>query len=502
MGSFSNTPEEPRHIVLALPSTGRVAYHASTLEALIRSGHNITLISCKPKSARGVVGEEADYFRHIAKKLDELEAKHPNFRAVYESPYDIQIRSRNRGPNPWHLLRSYASYLKRDPDNFYTRRWHGFMSEHLQRVATRMRHLLRLPGAEWILGKAERISPADEQVVSWLVKVKADAVVVSPANTRGAEEAEYLQAANKLGIPTAVAVISWDNLTTKGLIPFAPDAVLAWNDTHAAEAKTIHAIPEERIIPTGSPFFDKWFEGKGAVWPRRELERRLGIPAGKSIVLYLGSSKHVALNEGWLVKSLAEALARDPELKDAALLVRPHPANDTMCAELKDVAGVTLLPSTMPFGDDAAALFMSVLTHAFAVVGINTSGLIDAIALDRPIYSVMTDQYTDTHLSAAHFRHLVAGNAITIASDADDLVKLLGAELKGKDKRKAARREFVRRFLRPRGMEVPAGTIAARAIVMLAEGADPRTINRGLDLPQDALPLDRSSPLLARSATA
>jgi hypothetical protein len=495
-------PQNPRHIVFALPSLGRVAYQIGTIEGLAQTGHTITLISCKPKFAKRIGDEEADYFRHIAKKLDDLEAKHPNFRAVYESPYDIQIRSNNRGPNRWHMLRSYANYLKRSPDNFYTRRWHGFMPEHLQRIATRMRLLFRLPGVEWFLGEAERRSAADQQVLSWLTKVKADVVVVSPANTRGSEEAEYLQAANKLGIPSAVSILSWDNLTTKGLIPFAPDAILAWNDSHAHEATTIHGIPRDRIVLTGSPFFDKWFDGKDAVWSRRELETRLGVPADKPIVLYLGSSKYIAVNEGLLVKSLAEAMARDPALKDAVLLVRPHPANDTMCAELKDVPGVTLLPSTMPFGADAAALFMSVLAHAFAVVGINTSGLIDAIALDRPVYSVMTDRYTDTHLSAAHFRHLVEGNAITIASDTDELVKLLAEELKGSGGRKAERREFVRRFLRPRGMDVAAGSVAARAIVMLAEGAAPRAIDQALDSPQDAPPSVRPSPLLEPSATA
>jgi CDP-glycerol:poly(glycerophosphate) glycerophosphotransferase len=499
MGRLSKTPE--RHIIFVLPSTGRVAYQISTIEALIASGHKITLISCKPKFPR-VSGEEANYFRDIAGQLDELEAANPNFRVIYESPYDIHIRTRPRGPNLWHLLRSYASYLKRDPDNFYTRRWLGFMPDRLQRVATLARRILPLPGIGWALTRAERLSSADPQVVDWLAKVKVDAVVASPANTRGSEEAEYLQAAKKLGIRTAVPVLSWDNLTTKGLIPFAPELVLAWNDAHAVEAQTIHGIPQDRIVITGSPFFDKWFDKRLAVWSRRELEAKLGVPAAKPVLLYLGSSKHIALNEGWLVKQLAEAVANHPRLKDAVILVRPHPANDTMCRDLKDTPGLMLLPSAVPFSDDTTAAFMGMLTHAFAVVGINTSGLIDAIALDRPCYSIRTDQYTDTHLSAAHFRHLVAGDAIAVADDMDALLAELDGALKGKDARERQRREFVRKFLRPRGPSIAAGEIAANAVVMLSEGVDPRTINRELDLREPAPEADRSSPLVRPRATA
>lgn len=494
-------PEDTRHVVFALPSIGRVAYHASTIEALAQTGHKITLISCKPKLPR-ITGQELEYFRHVSAKLDALEDANANFRAIYESPYDIQIRSRQRGPNPWHFLRSYASYLQRVPDNFYTRRWHGFMPEHLQKIATRTRRILQLPGVSWVLGQAERHSRADQQVVDWLSKVKADAVVATPANTRASEEADFLQAAKKLGIPTAVPVLSWDNLTTKGLIPYAPDAVLVWNDAHAAEAVAIHGIPEDQVIVTGSPFFDKWFDGRRLLWSRRELETRLGVPANKPMLLYLGSSKYIALNEGWLVKRLAEALASHPQLSGVQILVRPHPSNDTMCTELKDVPQVTLLPSVVPFGDEAAALFISVLSHAFAVVGINTSGLIDAIALDRPCYSIQTDQYTDTHLQAAHFRHLVEADAITVASDMDTLMTHLSAELKGEDKRKAERQKFVRRFIRPRGMGIAAGTVAAKAIIMLAQGMDTKAINRALDSLQAAAPSDRPSPLLTPTATA
>jgi hypothetical protein len=354
------------------------------------------------------------------------------------------------------------------------------MPDRLKYFVSRFELALRWRLTPWALSQLERFSRADRQVLEWLSGIKADAVIVSPGNTLNSPEAEYLKAAKKLGIPAAVAVLSWDNLTTKGLIPFDPDAVLVWNDSHAEEAKRIHGIPQDRIIVTGSPFFDKWFEGENAAWYRHELCERLGLSAERPILLYLGSSANVAQNEAWLVCALTEALAQHSELSRAQVVVRPHPANQEIYRELEGSARLTLIDSEVPSSNQAKLLFSSLLRNAFAVVGINTSAFIDAIALDRPCYSVRTDRYDDTHISADHFRHLVNSNAITIARDLETLLTHLAKELGGSFEQVAERRQFVERFLRPRGVDVAAGTVAAKAIAMIAQGIAVEEINRRL----------------------
>ena len=42
--------------------------------------------------------------------------------------------------------------------------------------------------------------------------------MVSPLIRFGTPQADYLQAARRLGIPNVYCAFSWDNLTTKGLI--------------------------------------------------------------------------------------------------------------------------------------------------------------------------------------------------------------------------------------------------------------------------------------------
>ncbi len=367
----------------------------------------------------------------------------------------------------------------------------------LQFVAADFESFLKWRLTSSILSQLERLSRADRAVVEWLSKVKADVVVVSPGNKAGnqlnAPEAEFIRAAKKIGIPNVIAVLSWDNLTTKGLLPVDTDAVLVWNELHADEARRIHGIPNGRIIVTGSPFFDKWFELGNSASDRHEVCKSLGLSADRPILLYLGSSANIAQNESWLIRALRGALDQDPVLNRTQLVVRPHPANQEIYQELKGLAQVSIVESTVPSSDQAKLRFSSLLQSAFAVVGINTSAFIDAIALDRPCYSLQTDKYTDTHIGADHFRHLVNSNAVVVAPDLETLLKHLAGELRGSFERAAERRRFVERLLRPQGINIEAGAVAAGAIIAIAEGVAVDEINRRLasqqlDLPSDVSP--------------
>ncbi len=153
-------------------------------------------------------------------------------------------------------------------------------------------------------------------------------VVAGPANLPYSDETEYLKAAKAMGIPTVVPVLSWDNLTTKGLFHVPPDLLLVWNQAHYSEARCIHGMPAERLVITGSPFFDKWFAERGAS-DRHAFCTKMGLNPRKPFLVYLGSSSNISQDETWLVRALADSLARDgrPDVRDLAILIRPHPAN-------------------------------------------------------------------------------------------------------------------------------------------------------------------------------
>ena len=85
---------------------------------------------------------------------------------------------------------------------------------------------------------------------------------------------------------------SWDNLTNKGLLKFAPERVFVWNEVQRREAVELHGIPAERAVATGAQLFDPWFERRPST-TREEFVRRIGLDPGRPYVLFLGSSPFV-----------------------------------------------------------------------------------------------------------------------------------------------------------------------------------------------------------------
>jgi len=64
-----------------------------------------------------------------------------------------------------------------------------------------------------------------------------------------------------------------------------------------------------------------------------------------------------------------------------------------------------------------------------------------------------------------------------LANGTEEAIDSIERIFKGRDEKKKARRKFVEQFVRPRGIDVPAGTIVAQVIEMAANGTFVTEIN-------------------------
>ncbi len=71
--------------------------------------------------------------------------------------------------------------------------------------------------------RIETLVPPDPGITRWLEDYRPDVVVASPFIFPVSKELEYIKAAKALSIPTVGAVLSWDNLTSKGTFHVIPD---------------------------------------------------------------------------------------------------------------------------------------------------------------------------------------------------------------------------------------------------------------------------------------
>jgi hypothetical protein len=324
-----------------------------------------------------------------------------------------------------------------------------------------------------IAARLEDAIPTSREVDRYVRELAPDVVIATGTFRHVSSEVELLKSARRLGIPGGTFVASWDNLTNKGALKFAPERVYVWNDVQVREAVELHGMPPERMQATGAHVFDEWFERRPSRW-REELLTELGLDPGQPYLVYLCSSMNIVdPSEVEFVRRWIEALrtSGDERLRRMNVVVRPHPnaTRQWVDAELGfENAVVWPARGVHPVGEQARKDFFDTLAHGAAVVGINTTAMIEAAILGKSVLTVLVSEFAQE--TTLHFHYLLAehGGFLHVASGLDEHVEQLRSVLDEDAVGAERRRRFVESFVRPGGIDRPAATIAADAIEELA----------------------------------
>jgi hypothetical protein len=376
--------------------------------------------------------------------LDYLRYQHP----LFDDTPKLTDRSRERTPGAFvrvgDVVRRYAGWARR-PVTALVRRF-------------------------------ERAIPEDASIRAFVESRRPDVVLITPLIDVGSSQIEYLRAARALRIPTAMCVWSWDHLSSKALIRECPDRVFVWNETQKHEAIELHGVAPERVVITGAQCFDLWFDRQ----PTRDCDAfcgQTGLPADQPFVLYvcsapfLGSQPEAPFVLDWIRRVRASAL---PGLRDAPILVRPHPSRMREWERVDVTAfGNVALRGGSPVDSGFRDDYFDALYHSALVVGLNTSAFIEAGIIGRPVHTILLPEWYENQEGTLHFRYLldVDGGLLEVARDFDTHLRQLAESLKtagGKVEKwksgKVERRPFIRSFVRPHGLDVAATPLFVQAV--------------------------------------
>jgi FkbM family methyltransferase len=343
--------------------------------------------------------------------------------------------------------------------------------------------LVAIPGMRKVLDRLlyliERAVPSDPGIDAFVREIAPDALLVSPLVWFNSLQVDYIKTARALGIPSALCVASWDNLTNKGQMRELPDRVTVWNAAQIEEAVTLHGYPRDRVVVTGAQTFDEWFEFRPSRSKEAFLSER-GLEAGTPLLVYLCSSPSIAPHEVDLVRRWQEAVrgASDPNVARAAILVRPHPYNAQPWErlDLLGVANFAVWPREpgSPFDPQWQHDYFDSMYHADAVIGLNTSGLIEAGLIGKPVLTLLSKDIPDTlqgTKDTLHFDHLleVNGGLLHVAASWEEHVQHLKRAIGGDPAMAERSRRFTEAFIRPHGIDKPATPILVEAIRSLPE---------------------------------
>ena len=484
-------------ILFSLGSFGFLRNFEPAVRLLAQHGHDIHLVADRKDNVGGIKTLEL-LERDFPPRIRHSYARSP--KDARWLPFAQQLR----------LTLDYWRYLDRRYDESPSLRARGASQAPALASSLASAPLCSSPAGlaamRRIVRFLERAMPSNGAAAAFLRKEQPDLLLVTPLLYFGSSQVEIVRAARELGIPTVLGVGSWDHLTTKGLIHEQPDRVIVWNEAQRVEAAELHGIPPDRVTVTGAQAYDHWFTAKPTL-SRAEFCAKIGVPADRPLLVYLCSSPFITPYEVGFVRRWIEAIrsSMDPELRRAAVLIRPHPQNAQQWQDFDpsayEAVGIWPRAGANPVDSEARSDYYDSMYHSVAVVGVNTSALIESGIVGRPVYTVLTDEFAGQQEGTLHFQHLknVNGGLLTVASSLEEHCRQLALAVRRDAAPDPRSRAFIEAFVRPYGFDQPAADrfVAAVEAEAAKRPARRRTRPRGATL---LLPILAPMALAARVA--
>ena len=446
-----------------MPFPGYLRNYGSTIRLLAERGHRVLLCYDAPDKRR-------DASAQVVESHEGIELVPPLPRAA---------RRREQAIAKLRLAIDYLRYLDRRfaGSPYLRRRLEKYLRGPLLGLLARAPYGLPFArsGVRALLA-VERLVPSDAGVERAIASLAPDAVFVTPLlgrSDRNRRQTDTVKAARRLGIPVGAGVATWDHLTTKGIVKALPDRLFVWNEIQRRDAAEFHFVPPERVVVTGAQLFDGWFERRPTT-TREEFLDHVGLAGAPRYVVYVGSSPNIAPTELEVpfVRRWIEALrsSGEPLLTELGVLVRPHPYTVERWAEVDlgdvDAAVAPRHPPAMPMNELDEALYFDSIHFSEAVVGINTTAMVEAFIQRRPVLTIRASEFRETQEATVHFGNLrtAAGGALQTAATFDEHVAQLRSTLAEPERLREGIEAFLRTFVRPCGLDRPATAVLVDAI--------------------------------------
>ncbi|MEQ1896011.1 MAG: hypothetical protein ABL971_01330 [Vicinamibacterales bacterium] len=325
-----------------------------------------------------------------------------------------------------------------------------------------------------VLRAVERGIPPPRTLVTWMRGQAPDVVLLASVTNGGAPQMDHLKAALTLGLPVSLPVYSWDHLSGKAVLHVVPSQVLVWNETQQREAVTLHGLPAERVVVTGAYGYEQWLSRT----PSRSRESfcaACGLDPARTVLVYVCSVlSRPAPPEAPFVLAWIRALraSADPVLREAGILVRPHPERlEEWDGVSFEGLGTVVLRGRNPIDPDAKDEYFDTLHYATAVVGVLTSAFIEAAVVGRPSLVIEAPEFREHQEGAPHYHYLRdPGNGLLLtAGDFEGHLKQLSRVVAGDQAVRVRTAAFVDRFVRPPAGHRSASETFAAAVETLVE---------------------------------
>jgi hypothetical protein len=385
---------------------------------------------------------------------------HPLQRANWGTQYE-RVRSTM---NQWHeKVRNSPSTVIREYRQNLDRPWRSRIKKKLRSRARTV--LLAIPGG---LNRAQ----THEQELFWsdtnaklvdqqLKQLRVDALFcLTPFLT---DEEMTVRVAALSGVRCAVAILSFDNLTTRPWIPINFDLYLLWNQYNVDQLRRGYPHSNDKEVEiVGSPQFDFYWK-RDPLWSEEEWRRRLALPPHRPVLLFAGGYFTCAPHEPQFLGQLDDAIETKQIPGNPMILFRRHPVDpierwQAVLRVAKNVVldnpwelGAKILGHTNVTMNDISKL-ASTLCYSNVHVNVASTMTVDGAIFDKPQVGPAYDDSPSLkyHRSALecyhqeHFLPITSSGGIAMPRSKEELISAVRAGFVNPAERRGGRRTLVK----------------------------------------------------------
>lgn len=298
------------------------------------------------------------------------------------------------------------------------------------------------------------------EIDSWFQQLQADALFsITPIVM---EEEPLLRIAKHRNLKTATAILSFDNLTTRGQLPIIFDAYYVWNQYNAKEVRDLYPEAKASSIEiTGPPQFDFYWD-KSYVWDVQEWRTLFKLPFDRPVILFGAGFHRVVPNEPHWLGQLDDAISSQEIPGNPIILFRRHPNDnpsrwDLVLSRCKNVVCDEPWQSYETQGKIAVSRrdiekLASTLYHSVVHINASSTLSVDGAIYDRPQIGPAYDdrrgrKYDRTSrelYQRTHYLPITNSGGLDIAYSREQMIHYVKLGLEDPARQREERKKLVR----------------------------------------------------------
>jgi hypothetical protein len=248
--------------------------------------------------------------------------------------------------------------------------------------------------------------------------------------------------ARRYGCKTLGNILSWDNTTTKPAMDTSCDYYTVWSEEMRAEFARHYPYIKTKLIVTGCPLFDIYYNRPGAL-DRATFLGSLGLSPDLPYILWATNTPSAMPDESKIVADYWHALKKSKLAGKVGLLVRLHPKEEpSLYTELQrepnvavTIAGEQHWASSdrwLPTERDMTVLLNSMM-HAAVSVNVASTMTLESFALNLPTINIAfrAPGHQESNLlwsfdmfhTSDHYRAIIENDAVALVRSQKELLE-------------------------------------------------------------------------------